>query len=183
MGLDITAYEKVELRAQDLDDEAAYALVHELDEQGVRDVTIWYSRDFIERAAPLVVPSTKRLANVYVSTGAVRVFGAGSYSGYNRFREWLCDMAGIATPRAQWADPEHYDLLPFHELVNFSDCEGVIGSTACAELAKDFADYQGKADVYDGPGSEFDRDWFRRKYADWRKAFELAEHGGCVEFH
>jgi hypothetical protein len=183
MGLDVTAYEKVELKAQDIGEDAAYELVHELDEQGIRDVTIYFSDDFIERAAPLVVPSAKGLACVYVSSGATHVFGAGSYGGHNRFREWLCDMAGIVAPRVQWADPDHYDLLPFHELVNFSDCEGVIGSAACAELAKDFADYQAKADVFNVSDSEHETAFFRRKYADWRKAFELAANGGCVQFH
>ena len=176
MGLDITAYENVELKAADLEKQVAWELVDNLYGQGIRTISIWDTMAFSERAAPLVVPDNG--VNVYVVSGETFDFHAGSYSGHGRFRRWLCTLAGIAAPEEQWAHPDKYAPLPFHELVNFSDCEGVIGSVACAELAKDFAAYQKQADAYNGGDAEY----WQRVYSDWRKAFELAQHGGVVSF-
>ena len=176
MGLDITAYENVELKAADLEKQVAWELVDNLYGQGIRTISIWDTMAFSERAAPLVVPDNG--VNVYVVSGETFDFHAGSYSGHGRFRELLCEMAGIAAPDVQWTDPARYAPLPFHELVNFSDCEGVIGSAAAAELAKDFAAYQKQADAYNGGDAEY----WQRVYSDWRKAFELAQHGGVVVF-
>lgn len=113
------------------------------------------------------------------------VFRAGSYIGYNGWREDLARLAGY--PKAEC---ERYGTIyqrhdagafksesgPFWELICFSDCEGIIGSETCAKLAKDFADYQEKADLEaDG--------FFVEKYNEWRKAFELAANSGAVRFH
>ena len=176
MGLDITAYERLELKAQDLDDEKAYDLVDELWDAGTQTITLHHSEDYIERSAPLVAPSAKGLITVYVCSGEELDFRAGSYGGHNAFREWLCRLASIPEPRTQWAAPEKYAGLPFFELVNFSDCEGVIGADAAAELAKDFAVYQAQANAAND-------EWFTPLYAKWRRAFEIASKGGCVQFH
>jgi len=110
---------------------------------------------------------------------------AGSYSGYNHWREQLAELAGYI--------PEDYEQFgrarksycmpcwngaegPFAELINFSDCEGVIGCSVSAKLAKDFADFQHKADAHED-------ERFRMKYAEWRCAFEMAADQGAVEFH
>lgn len=113
-------------------------------------------------------------------------FKAGSYSGYNQWREELSRFAGYA------AEPSTSTLRsgairhdagawraesgPFWELINMSDCEGVIGPVTSAKLAKDFADYQDRAD-------SFSDDYWRDKYAAWREAFEMASQNGAVDFH
>lgn len=111
-------------------------------------------------------------------------FRAGSYGGYNHWREELAKLAGY--PVGQY---ERYGTLypshcvacwdgqkgPFSELINFSDCEGIIGTAVASKLAKDFADFQAKADEIGGH--------FREKYEDWRKAFEMAADAGAVRFH
>jgi len=110
---------------------------------------------------------------------------AGSYGGYNRWREQLAELAGYPA-----GDYEQYgrtyqshcvpcwngEAGPFSELINFSDCEGVIGASVSAKLAKDFADFQPKADAHED-------DRFRMKYAEWRQAFEMASDSGAVDFH
>ena len=101
-------------------------------------------------------------------------FRAGSYGGYNVWRNELAQLAGYESDRAVWAMDTK--VGPFVELINFSDCEGVIGATVSAKLAKDFAAYQEKADQHPS-------EYFRQKYAEWRKAFEMAADGGCVDFH
>jgi len=108
-------------------------------------------------------------------------FRAGSYSGYN---EWRDDLAWFAFDKGAheiWAD--HITKGPFVELINFSDCEGEIGPIVAAKLAKDFADHQEKAKTHiplhndpDEPGWWFDR------YKEWQKAFEMASDGGSVCF-
>ena len=113
-------------------------------------------------------------------------FHAGGYGGYNNFREQLAELAGYPQTEYEkygkkwpsfaatvWNDPKPG---PFVELINFSDCEGVIGCAASAKLAKDFADFQAKADAHED-------ERFRQKYAEWRKAFDMASDGGAVRFH
>ena len=101
-------------------------------------------------------------------------FRAGSYSGYNLWREQLAALVDI-NPRDVW-NAQQPPSGPFVELINFSDCEGVIGPVTSAKLARDFAEHQAKADAHED-------EWFRTRYVHWREAFELAARGGCVRFH
>ncbi len=112
-------------------------------------------------------------------------FRAGGYGGFNVWRNELAKLAGY--PEGEY---EQYGRMwpsycvacwngeagPFSELINFSDCEGVIGTAVSKKLAADFAKFQAKADAHPD-------DWFREKYADWRRAFEAAAEDGCVTFH
>jgi hypothetical protein len=109
---------------------------------------------------------------------------AGSYSGYNQWRNDLAKLAGY--PLGQYEQyGKNWDSYcvtcwnggtgPFSELINFSDCEGVIGSAVARKLAADFAEFQSAADAIGG--------FFADKYAGWRKLFDLASDGGCVRFH
>lgn len=100
-------------------------------------------------------------------------FRAGSYGGYNRWRETLASIAGYTSPAEVWDNPKPG---PFFELVNFSDCEGVIGPDTSRKLAKDFADFYEKAKAL---GDEY----FFQKYEEWKAAFEFASDSGAVCFH
>lgn len=64
---------------------------------------------------------------------------------------------------------------PFWELINFSDCEGIIGPVVSAKLARDFQEYQEKAN------SQL-TDYDLERYNSWRQAFELAAENGVVRF-
>lgn len=112
-----------------------------------------------------------------IAAGAYRAsedydFRAGSYGGYNNWRRQLADLAGWQSVEAVW---DNKPKGPFVELIDFADNEGVIGPVVSAKLAKDFADFQAKADGHPD-------DWFRTKYADWRQAFEMAADNGAVDF-
>ena len=99
------------------------------------------------------------------------------YSSHHTFRDILARIAcGLENANDIWANPAKYEKSPFYYLINFSDCEGVIGSKYSAKLAKDFAEYQHAAD-------NVNIEWFRRYYADWRKVFETAADNGFVDFH
>lgn len=158
MGLDITAYSKVTyLRPRNGDD-------------WQRDETFLHpNRDFGDRADGLV-------EGIYKHAGKFLEFRAGSYSGYNRWRYWLATSALGVSPEVIWEKPDDYKDKPFYELINFADNEGTIGPRTSANLAKDFAEHEGRilanADEYDA-----------RLYREWRNAFELASNGGAVSFH
>ena len=137
--------------------------------------------------------------------GAVEQMGfrAGSYSGYNDWREWLAQLAGykpVIVPAGEkigmlnHADRRHsysagawaVDSGPFHELINFSDCEGTIGPEIAAKLAQDFKDFQAFVDNPE-PGKPYYEamcmSWYAEAYGLWRVAFEMAKDGGAVCFH
>lgn len=166
MGLDVTAYQYVRPAADgegmsarwpdEPDDEAGY-------------VRLYVNPDFPAHAGAL-------RTGVYHTSGERHGFLAGSYSGYNAWRDQLARMAGYESARAVWAQADTIAGRPFVGLINFSDCEGVIGPAVCAALAADFAAHQPQADAH--PDA-----WFRAKYADWRRACELAADGGAVELH
>ena len=114
-------------------------------------------------------------------------FAAGSYGTYNGWRELLAKLAGWTGAKQAWKAQGG----PFWELINFTDCDGTIGPVVSAKLAQDFAELQ---DLVDGAGTTSfggdeneiepsDVEWFRRVYADFRKAFETAAQGGAVVFH
>lgn len=117
-----------------------------------------------------------------------RVFGfrAGSYGGYNEWRDWLAQLAGYPAvehdPGYKPKEMSHaagawtVESGPFWELINFTDCDGTIGPRVAFKLAQDFAEFQVKADAE--PEA-----WFRQKYGEWRKAFETASDFGAVDFH
>lgn len=115
----------------------------------------------------------------YYTGETEHAFCAGSYSGYNRWREHLRQFAlrGSAGPIAEGH--------PFWELVWFSDCDGAIGTTVAANLSRDFAEHEEEAIAFaaglDGYPGEGDR--FLALYRDFRKAFEIAARGGVVVFH
>lgn len=173
MGLDITAYSKLKKVPCKFNSDGEPINDKGQDREGV---FIPYAHSsFPEHHKGL----TPKAAYEY---GKSFDFRAGSYSGYNAWREQLAALAGYAAkPGFTDAKPHSetawdMDSGPFWELINFSDCEGCIGPVVSAKLAKDFADYQAKADAHDD-------EYFRRKYSEWRKAFEMAADGGAVDFH
>lgn len=93
----------------------------------------------------------------------------GSYSTYGWFRRALETFSE--------------DCGWFNELIDFSDCEGVIGSVVSEKLYEDFSSnaesfeqwvYQ-KYSVVDG-------ELLLRMYYKFESAFEIAKDGGAVEF-
>jgi len=116
---------------------------------------------------------------------------SSAYSSYNTWREGLAELAGyeakldadaVGLGRAgrlshsvgAWDATEG----PFWELINFSDCEGVIGADVSAKLHADFVAYRGRASAF----AKGDQQWFVR-YCAWEEAFRHASDGGCVDFH
>lgn len=116
--------------------------------------------------------------------GAFRHFYAGLYGAHARWRDQLAQLAGYPlTKSVEYSNRWGYAIAcfhgaegPFSELINFSDCEGVIGASVSAKLANDFKAFQAKADAHEDPR-------FRQLYGEWRRAFEMASGEGVVDFH
>lgn len=106
-------------------------------------------------------------------------FHAGSYSGYNWWRSSLEDIA------ANIKRSNDYPLeSPFQELIEFSDCEGVIDDVNSAKLAADFARFERVSQSHANQMvAAMAGERFMAKYRDWKQAFEIAQHGGAVFFH
>jgi len=102
-------------------------------------------------------------------------FAAGSYGGYNAWREWLSKKFLGVDPQQVWDAPERFAGRPFVELINFADNEGAFGPVTSAKLAKDFQEHASEL--------KRDDDWNVRKYLEWQKAFELASDEGLVVLH
>ena len=109
-------------------------------------------------------------------------FGAGSYGGYNQWREQLAALAGYTKTYSDYHrclrhDRTAHDCVagPFWELICFSDCEGTIGSQVSKKLYLDFVAYEDEA-------RDLGEDFFA-VYQCFKEAFELASDNGAVEFH
>jgi hypothetical protein len=165
MGLDITAYTDIA----------------KIDNEEVAD--------FFAYAHP-AFPLQNEGIEGYHTGLSVHDFRAGSYSGYNQWRNHLCMMAHGVSADSLWHiamnDWTHDSITadsPFVALINFSDCEGLIGPNMSAKLATDFDQYAEKAKAYaESIGDPYGNIWLS-KYCDWRKAFEEASNNGCVVFH
>ncbi len=153
MGLDITAYKKLRLAPEGTpeDDE--------------RNFAFWVNPNFPGRDEGLVPGS------VYDGSEDEFYFPAGSYGGYNWWRNELARLAGFASANAAWGEKSG----PFWELISFSDCEGVIGPVVAKKLLADFVAFEGQIASLG--------EVFVEKYNAWKKAFELAADGGAVRFH
>jgi hypothetical protein len=144
----------------------------------------------------------------YLELGERYGFRAGSYSGYGMWREWMASaiMQGIlgktGGASTMWGRGDEGDYgLPFMELINFSDAEGIIGPVASKKLYNDFRQYEN--DVMDWmdhqyltqtpmkqswrdeevkPMDKEDFEWFHTKYKDWKEAFRIASDNGAVIF-
>ena len=164
MGLDVSVYERVE----------HIGAFNEREHDDCDEVVHLYYAGFEQRGDGLV-------EGAYRVSGETEAFRAGSYSGYNRWREQLCDMVCGRKPEAVWSG--EVAPLAFGELINFADNEGFIGPKTSAKLANDFETLAGQAEDYARRLGEIEGRWFLDRYRDFRNAFRLAANHGAVKFH
>jgi len=101
-----------------------------------------------------------------------------SYGGYNAWREALAQMVGIANIREWFRNPDM--SVPFSELLNFADNEGVLGPVVCKRIAADFDVWSARAAEY--TPRTLEAGYFRSHYSTWHAAFKHAACDGFVEY-
>lgn len=168
-GLDITAYDKLAIvQSPKLD---KYG-----EPSGDNEIRL-KPADFPERYAGL------ERGKIY-KFGSQFQFRAGSYSGYNAWRNELAKLAGYRPTAHMNHDKaeQRYDLTvwllkkgPFWELIDFSDSDGVIGPQSCKRIYADFVQFKDAAARH--PDQEF-----RTSYDNWFKAFAKCANNGALIF-
>lgn len=152
MGLNVTAYASI-LKIEDKE----AVNVHEYS-------TYLYPNEDFPKVADTIIEGNYTFADFFC-------FNAGSYSGYDYWRSQLKEISKNIK-----IETEKYTLkYPlFVELINFSDCEGVIGAQTSLKLYGDFLMCQNFASTLD--------ERFYAFYLKWMRAFELASKNGCIKF-
>ena len=122
-------------------------------------------------------------------------FRAGSYGGYGEWRNDLALAAGYGGGAEEvWSKVDGGEYgFPFEELINFPDNEGVIGPVVSQKLYDDFVKYEEEINhtidqwyLKMVPEKEYageDMQWFKDKYKDWKKAFDIARKHVMVIYH
>ena len=191
MGLDITAISEIEPVEIPEDIELWSDEYYDWEEEQNFPGSVWnlyQSPNFPEQGEGLPDGSV-------VSKGEDFSHRAGSYSGYNEWRRLLARAALGMSDEEVWNTIDSgvsYSEVPFGELINFSDADGVIGPIASQKLYNDFVKYEEpimkkldrfylKFEDYEIDGETYD--WFKFKYKDWKEAFRIASNNGAVIFH
>lgn len=173
MGLDISAYSKLVEAPTAERDEDGYPVDYDSFER------FYENEDFPGRFEGL----KNGMIYGYSEDSEFDSLSIG-YGRYNAWREQLAEMAGYKDETyeqngrimlshcvACWNGAQG----PFAEQINFSDCEGAIGPVACAKLAKDYAEFAGKAEAVGG--------YFWDKYQEFKRCFDIGADFGAVSFH
>lgn len=176
MGLDITAYNGVKpvdpelYKDVDPETDELYEMVEE---------NYWFT-PWIDDSFPRHAGNMKdQIPHTFDNEICFR---AGSYGSYNQWRNQLAIVAGYDSAEDLWKLWEQEDLWgkPFAELINFSDCEGVIGTELCNKLREDFKKHRDFASMQaDVNGWK----WFMETYDDFMNALEFAGDNGVLVFH
>lgn len=202
MGLDVTAYSKLELDK---------SVTFDMDGEPSNIGDDWWDTHAYIRPDGHFHERADGLERGYYRYANKAGWRAGSYGGYNRWREWLAKLAGYPLTDFDPGDGRAPDKShaaatwgsdgvtgPFSELINFSDAEGVIGPQTSAKLARDFAEWdeRARADCFNWQSGSTETMDFNLEterfpgardnyslYRKWRSGFELAANGGAVDFH
>lgn len=165
MGLDITAYKNIKKLG-------SCELYEDYEDQFDEDKTLYITHN--NKDFPRMMNGIE--TNDVYSYEDTYNFRAGTYSGYNRWREWLSKMMIRVSPKRVWDYPLRLKDKPFYPLINFTDCDGIIDPDMCKKLHKDFTDNYEK--IVEDSYSRFNVDL----YINWFKAFEFASQNGCLVF-
>lgn len=164
MGLDATAFERVELflarSHEDLTEE-------DFDHYYSMGYTIpYFNPDFPGREDRLV-------EGVYETYGGVYSCGC-SYGTFSTVRRLVSRVALGVDAVTIWSNPEPFKKGTLFEWINFADNEGTLGPDTCLKLAEDCELLPDPLDLGD--------EWYTGIFAAWRKMFRLAAGGGMIVY-
>lgn len=173
MGLDISAYSGLKLL--DVVYDRSGEPIDPTTRKKIQSyVSLIANQDFPGRESPFEDGEYSYVTqeNVYYS----------SYGGYGIFRNDLAKYAGY--PEAYDRSYPHFYVVgcwnagsgPFYELICFSDCEGVIGTTVATKLLKDF-------ETFDDQVRKLSNEPFYKKYCGLTDGLRIATDQGILLFH
>lgn len=170
MGLDMIAYRNIKHVENPERDEEGYLV----DEDNL--FSCYANPHFLGREAPLVHDGAYTRGDVAPETVTTHL-GIG-YSGWSRMRIALAGMVlGVENPTMGHFDKiRELPHVPLHKLIYFSDCEGDIGSVACAEISEQLNTLEAKA-------REVLPERYMQVYTKLQSLFAWAAVGGVVRFH
>jgi hypothetical protein len=186
MGLDIEATSKL-VFARRLPTDAALEQLHaEFDARGEDLHEIYFVIHPNGRGHAARLRGTRTGLYTRAKGSRSHSFRAGSYSGYNWWRDQLARFAHGVPAEEIWHNPRRYRGGAFVELIDFSDCEGHFGALVSAKLEGDFVEYARKARPFsltlntaEEPNSG---GYWLEVYRDFARAFKLAADGGALKF-
>lgn len=158
MGLDIACYSKVSLYKEADDAEDDLYMTH---------AYVYLNPDFPGREDGLV-------QGWYTYEDSLH-FQAGSYSGYNIWRDQLSCLALGVTPEVVWKNTDRYRGQRCFELINFSDCEGSIGPKTSEKIYRDLIQVRAFHDGLEDPH-------FVALLDEWLRGMALAADNGLCNF-
>lgn len=134
-------------------------------------------------------------------TGGVWLKGFGqserismSYSHYHLVRDALAQTFLDAEPSDVWVAPELFKERPMYDLINFSDCEGVLGPMSARRLLDAFEEagedgwaafrghYLGMAEWRNDQFLD-DEEQVENIYVKLRRLVQIAADTGFIAFH
>jgi hypothetical protein len=129
MGLDIRAISKIELEPSD-------------EVKAIRERLFTSVGDEILELEPTIrshaeysMHTQDMVDGVYFDTRESQECDMSfSYGGYNDFRNRICFALNGVDAKEVWANPEVYENSLAYKVINFSDCEGIIGTTVSKEI-------------------------------------------------
>ena len=182
MGLDITAFsdlEKVDPEMYDYDYEEGYDVYSK---RGVPcDPVVWIRKNEYK-------PERCEYPDGPYFYEEVTRFYAGGYTSYGNWRDLLAKLTGSYEP-VEMSDHPYAEGAwlagegPFLELIDFSDCEGMLGTEVCQKLLKDFLQHECNVEAFCAEMEDDKAEWFSGKYQEWKNALQLAAQDGCILFH
>jgi hypothetical protein len=180
MGLDIHAASHLRYVGPIPGEEERERLYEELEAQGKDPHEVYFFLYQNDTAHMSRLSGMKQGLYEYTEQSERHHFRAGSYSGYNWWRQQLCQFAHGVEPQEVWQHPRRYRGKPFVELIDFTDCDGRIGTKVAAKLAGDFRDHRKPAADFATTLGEGNY-WFE-VYEEFAQAFDLAAQDGALEF-
>lgn len=181
MGLDITAYKNLKKVKNPRLDEDGYP--ENYDTEWKPGASMEWSEKYFKGRGEGIEPQS-----VYTWEDKIG-FRAGSYSGYGWWRSKLNDFSKTIYDSVKAEVDKNGNVglvigtkdVPFIELINFADNEGVIAYVVAKKLYKDFQDNKNKAEEFSKTFD--DGNYWLEKYEAWEEAFEYASQNGAVDFH
>jgi hypothetical protein len=132
-------------------------------------------------------------------SGPTHGFRAGSYSGFNEFRNWLAQKVGFNTysqlldsteeKAGEWVHSKGQSknankAVSCGALFHHSDCDGYITASDAKHLLKDLKAV--KANLKDPDPNDTEEEWLREKLDDWIEvcegSVEIKGSGGRIWF-